>query len=69
MLLVEGESTELVYENLNAALEQPDTQLRLFGKPEVAGRRRMGVSLALGDSIDDAKQKAIKASESIKPVL
>ena len=66
VILVEGESSNITYHNLQQALSEPDTQLRLFGKPEVAGRRRMGVCLARGESIHDAKTKAIKASKSIE---
>ena len=66
VILVEGESSNITYHNLQQALSEPDTQLRLFGKPEVAGRRRMGVCLARGESIDDAKTKAINASKSIE---
>jgi phosphoribosylglycinamide formyltransferase 2 len=43
---------------LDTALAAPDTQLRLFGKPEIAGRRRMGVALARGNSIEEAIAKA-----------
>ena len=45
-------------------LAEPDTQLRLFGKPEVDGERRMGVVLARGETVDEALQKAKKGSES-----
>jgi phosphoribosylglycinamide formyltransferase 2 len=57
-LLVEGESKNVRFENVDRALTQPDTAVRLFGKPEVHGQRRMGVSLALGSSIDEARAKA-----------
>lgn len=57
-LLVEGESANVRFGNVAAALAEPDTQLRLFGKPEVRGRRRMGVALARGASIDVARDKA-----------
>jgi phosphoribosylglycinamide formyltransferase 2 len=57
-LLVEGDSNDIRFENVDRALTEPDTALRLFGKPEVRGHRRMGVSLALGDSIDEARRKA-----------
>ena len=57
-LLVEGDSSSITYGNLGAALSQPDTDLKLFGKPEVRGSRRLGVGLALGSSIDDARAKA-----------
>jgi phosphoribosylglycinamide formyltransferase 2 len=57
-LLVEGSSDNIRFANVERALEQPDTAVRLFGKPEVRGHRRMGVSLALGNSIDAARAKA-----------
>jgi len=44
--------------DVERALAAPDTALRLFGKPEVRGHRRMGVSLALGGSIEEARAKA-----------
>ena len=65
VILVEGDSQDVTYGNLNQALEEEDVQLRLFGKPEVIGQRRMGVALARGDSIEQAKEKAIKASSSV----
>lgn len=65
VILVEGESKQLSFGNLAQALSQPDTQLRLFGKPEVTGTRRMGVALARDESIDSAKQKAIDAAQSV----
>lgn len=57
-LLVDGDSDNVRFENVERALSEPDTALRLFGKPEVRGHRRMGVSLALGDSIEQARAKA-----------
>ena len=57
-LLVDGDSDCVVFGNLDVALSAPDTALRLFGKPEVRGHRRMGVGLALGVSIDEAREKA-----------
>ncbi|MBN37712.1 MAG: phosphoribosylglycinamide formyltransferase 2, partial [Opitutae bacterium] len=51
--------------NLDQALSQPDTQLRLFGKPQVSGQRRMGVALARGDSIDQAREKANAVSSAV----
>jgi formate-dependent phosphoribosylglycinamide formyltransferase (GAR transformylase) len=44
VILVEGQSTQTAFANLGAALSEPDTALRLFGKPEVNGQRRMGVA-------------------------
>ena len=65
VILVEGESQSLRFGNLQQALRQSDTQLRLFGKPEVSGLRRMGVGLALGDSIDEALEKAKFVSNTV----
>jgi phosphoribosylglycinamide formyltransferase 2 len=65
VILVEGESTQPSYGNLEEVLKMPDTQLRLFGKPEVIGRRRMGVVLARGENIEAALQTAKHASEAI----
>ena len=65
VILVEGESDHVSYGNLNEALAASDTQLRLFGKPRVKGKRRMGVAIARGKTIDDARAKARAAAESV----
>jgi phosphoribosylglycinamide formyltransferase 2 len=57
-LLVEGDSDNVRFDNVAASLGEPDTALRLFGKPEVHGKRRMGVALARGNSLDVARDKA-----------
>jgi phosphoribosylglycinamide formyltransferase 2 len=64
-VLVEGDSDNVRFENVERALQEPDTALRLFGKPEVRGHRRMGVSLALGASIDKARAKARAMTEAL----
>jgi phosphoribosylglycinamide formyltransferase 2 len=69
VLLVEGQSTSIQYGNLDRALEAPDTQVRLFGKPKVAGKRRMGVAIARGNSIEEAREKARAASAAINVSL
>lgn len=66
VILVEGESNNACFSNLETALADPDTQIRLFGKPEVKGKRRMGVALARGADIENAKQKALKAAAAVK---
>jgi len=58
VLLVPGNSTTMRYHNLTAALSRPDTQLRLFGKPEVAGKRRLGVALARAETVEAAREVA-----------
>jgi phosphoribosylglycinamide formyltransferase 2 len=65
VVLAEGTSSEVRFGNLDVALAQTDTQVRLFGKPEVRGERRMGVALALGESISEARAKAAHAAGSI----
>lgn len=65
-LLVEGESTDARFGNLAEALAEPDTQLRLFGKPELKGSRRLGVALALGEDVDEARAKARGVVEKIE---
>ncbi|GAA0212250.1 formate-dependent phosphoribosylglycinamide formyltransferase [Kangiella japonica] len=69
VILVEGKSNQVCFSNLEEALEQEDTHLRLFGKPEVSGKRRMGVALAKAESIEKARSKATKVSSSIKVEL
>jgi phosphoribosylglycinamide formyltransferase 2 len=68
-LLVDGNSSNVRFENVDRALAEPDTALRLFGKPEVRGHRRMGVSLALGATIDEARKKARKMTEQLSQGL
>jgi phosphoribosylglycinamide formyltransferase 2 len=65
VILVEGESKRLSFGNLEHALGAPDTQLRLFGKPDVSGKRRMGVALARGTDIDDARHKALAVVDAV----
>jgi phosphoribosylglycinamide formyltransferase 2 len=62
-LLVDGNSNNVRFENVDRALTEPDTAIRLFGKPEVRGHRRMGVSLALASSIEQARAKARRMTE------
>jgi phosphoribosylglycinamide formyltransferase 2 len=65
VILVEGQSTQTAFANLGAALSEPDTALRLFGKPEVNGQRRMGVALARDESIEAARAKATRAAQAV----
>jgi phosphoribosylglycinamide formyltransferase 2 len=68
-LLVEGTSRQVSFSGLDEALAGEDIHIRLFGKPEVKGKRRMGVILARDESIEKARLKARKAAESIKVQL
>ena len=65
VILVNGNSSQVSFDQLEIALAEPDTQLRLFGKPKVKTERRMGVTLALGNSIDEARKKATNASNAV----
>ncbi|MFT4766993.1 MAG: phosphoribosylglycinamide formyltransferase 2 [Glaciecola sp.] len=69
VILPEGHSEDIQYGNLAAALARPDTELRLFGKPTIAGRRRMGVALACSDDIDSARSKACNAAAEVQVTL
>ncbi len=63
-LLAEGHGVP-VFGNVQAALQHPDTALRLFGKPRVAGHRRVGVTLARGADIDEARRIARDAAAAL----
>jgi len=65
VILADGDSEQLTFNDLEQALHIADTQIRLFGKPEVHGQRRMGVALARSHDIDQARKNAIRASESV----
>ena len=69
VILVEGHSQQVKYGNLDAALTAPDTQIRLFGKPEVQGERRMGVVLARGASLEEARKKAKAGAKAVSIAL
>jgi phosphoribosylglycinamide formyltransferase 2 len=65
-LLVQGDSAAMTFGNLSAALQAPHTDLKLFGKPEVRGSRRLGVGLALGKDVDEAREKARAVVAAVK---
>ncbi len=65
VIMAKGNSKQVSFSGLERALAEPDTQLRLFGKPEVQGERRMGVCLARGASVEEAREKANRASGAI----
>lgn len=67
--VVEGHSTQVSFGNLERALAEPDTQLRLFGKPAVAGKRRMAVGLALSDDTETARAKARQVIATLDTIL
>ena len=65
VILAHGESRQLQYGNLEAALAKPNTALKLFGKPEVSGKRRMGVIVARGESVEQARQIAMESASLV----
>jgi phosphoribosylglycinamide formyltransferase 2 len=69
VILVNGESDHVSFNDIDKALSQGNTQVRLFGKPEVSGQRRMGVALARDDTVETAREKAVKASSTITATL
>jgi len=65
-IIAEGEGDGMQFTGVAAALEAPGTELRLFGKPEVQGKRRVGVALAREETIDAAREKARTAAAAIR---
>jgi len=65
VILSREEADDVVYEGLAAALSVPDSEIRLFGKPRALVNRRMGVALASAETIEEAKQKAVKAASLV----
>ena len=68
-VVVEGDSTQVSFGNLGKVLEQPDTQIRLFGKPEVHDHRRMGVLLARAESTNEARRKTKNMLDNLEITL
>ncbi|BCV64304.1 formate-dependent phosphoribosylglycinamide formyltransferase [Shewanella algae] len=69
VVLKEGDSDNLRYTGLAAALSEADTQLRLFGKPEIHGRRRLGVALARDLDIQSAIDKALRSAAKVEVIF
>ena len=65
-VLVEGDGSAPRYHGVAEALAEPDTQLRIFGKPTVKGRRRMAVTLARADTVQDAVARAKRAAACLR---
>ena len=66
VILPKGTSDQVEFSNIDNALAAPDTQIRLFGKPVIHGKRRMGVALARGETIDEALAKAKSAANAVR---
>ena len=65
VIKLEGSGNNILFSNLDKALEYTDTQLKLFGKPNINGKRRMGVVVARADSIQEARNKAGRVVNTI----
>tara|TARA_Y100000592_G_scaffold98544_1_gene171932 strand:+ start:404 stop:1627 length:1224 start_codon:yes stop_codon:yes gene_type:complete len=65
VIKVKGSGNNILFSNLDKALKHTDTQLRLFGKPSINGERRMGVVMARGDTVQEARDKAEKVVSDI----
>ena len=65
VILADGSADHVQYGALERALAEPDTQVRLFGKPGLRGHRRMGVALARGVTIEDALDRARRVAASV----
>ena len=68
-IVVEGESDHVQFGNLGEVLAEPDTNIRLFGKPQLNGHRRMGVLLARRDTVEEAKAAVMAMREKVQVKL
>ncbi|CAH1530705.1 phosphoribosylglycinamide formyltransferase 2 [Vibrio harveyi] len=68
VILGQGTSTDIRFDNLANALAQPQTQVRLFGKPEIDGRRRLGVVLTRRKTIEDSIKDAVSSASKVQIV-
>lgn len=64
-IVVEGDTDKIEMDHLEEVLAEPGTQIRIFGKPEIKGHRRMGVILATADSVEEARAKADRAYDKL----
>lgn len=65
-IVVEGNTTEYEFQDVDKVLEEPGVQVRFFGKPEIRGHRRVGVILATDETVEKALQKAERAYSKLK---
>ncbi len=65
-IVVEGDTTEYEFQDVDKVLEEPGVQVRFFGKPEIKGHRRVGVILATDETVEKALQKAERAYSKLK---
>ncbi len=68
VILGQGTSTNIRFDGLTEALSQPQTQIKLFGKPEIDGRRRLGVAITRRDNLETAIEDAVTASNKVQVI-
>ena len=68
-IVVEGDSDKVEFDNLEEVLNEPDVQIRIFGKPEVVGHRRLGVILAKANTLEDARNKVERAYSKLRVIV
>lgn len=65
-IVVEGDTDKVIFGNLDQVLAEEGVQMRIFGKPEVVGHRRLGVILAIADTVEEARAKADRAYKKLQ---
>ena len=65
-IVVEGDTDKVEFDYLEEVLKEPGTQIRIFGKPEIKGHRRMSVILATDETVEAAREKAERAYNAIE---
>lgn len=65
-VVVDGDSDKVIFDKLDEVLAEPDVQIRIFGKPEVVGHRRMAVILAMADTVEAAREKVNRAYQKLE---
>ena len=68
-IVVEGDSDKVEFDNLEEVLNEPDVQIRIFGKPEVVGHRRLGVILAKANTLEEARNKVERAYSKLRVIV
>ena len=68
-IVVEGDSDKVEFDNLEEVLNEPDVQIRIFGKPEVVGHRRLGVILAKANTLEEARNKVKRAYSKLRVIV
>ncbi len=68
-IVADGTSSSIAFEGVEEALTEPNSNIRLFGKPEIKGHRRLGVLLARGKDVEEAKEKVFRMRDKVNVIL